>query len=285
LLIGFLKDADDFAGVGGVQVLEGAASAAVDPLAANKVLISFQLPARTDAANSKPIMLSGGVQLVIPSIVKAKGGVTLPLDRRGPGVGSRSLDVPVASKVYHQQGKGIFMRKLFGALVLIAAVALIAPRLLHGAAVPAVGTAAPDFTLNSQEGKPVTLSQFRGKWVVLYFYPKDMTSGCTIEAHNFQRDQAQYDTKNAVVLGVSVQDTQSHQQFCTKEGLTFKLLADPDDKVTEEYGSLKNYGVAKLAARHTFLIDPQGKIVKEYMDVDPNKHSEEVLAELTVLQK
>ena len=150
---------------------------------------------------------------------------------------------------------------------------------------PAVGSAAPEFTLKSQEGTPVSLKDFHGKWVVLYFYPKDFTSGCTIEAHNFQRDQAQYDTKNAVVLGVSVQDTQSHQQFCTKEGLTFKLLADPDDKVTEEYGSLKNYGVAKLAARHTFLIDPQGKIVKEYMDVDPNKHSEEVLAELTVLQK
>ncbi len=150
---------------------------------------------------------------------------------------------------------------------------------------PTVGQDAPAFTLPSQDGSPISLDQYRGKWVVLYFYPKDMTSGCTIEAHNFQRDQAQYDTKNAVVLGVSVQDTQSHQQFCTKEGLTFKLLADPDDKVTEEYGSLKNYGVAKLAARHTFLIDPQGKIVKEYMDVDPNKHSEEVLAELTVLQK
>ena len=177
------------------------------------------------------------------------------------------------------------MRKLFGFLILIAAIAFIAPRMLRAAAVPAVGASAPDFTLNSQEGKPVTLSQYRGKWVVLYFYPKDGTTGCTIEAHNFQRDQAQYDAKNAVVLGVSVQDTQSHQQFCTKEGLTFKLLADPDDKVTEEYGSLKNYGVAKLAARHTFLIDPQGKIVKEYMDVDPNKHSEEVLAELTVLQK
>ena len=77
----------------------------------------------------------------------------------------------------------------------------------------------------------------------------------------------------------------SHQQFCTKDGLTFKLLADPDDKVTEEYGSLKNYGVAKLAARHTFLIDPQGKIVKEWMDVDPNNHSEEVLAELATLEK
>jgi peroxiredoxin Q/BCP len=177
------------------------------------------------------------------------------------------------------------MRKVLGFLILIAAIAFIAPQMLRAASVPSVGATAPDFTLNSQEGKPVTLSQYRGKWVVLYFYPKDMTTGCTIEAHNFQRDQAQYDAKNAVVLGVSVQDTKSHQEFCTKEGLTFKLLADPDDKVTEEYGSLKNYGVAKFAARHTFLIDPQGKIVKEYMDVDPNKHSEEVLAELTVLQK
>ena len=176
------------------------------------------------------------------------------------------------------------MRMFLGILILIAAVALIAPRLTRADAVPAVGSTAPDFTLNSQEGKPITLSQYRGKWVVLYFYPKDMTSGCTIEAHNFQRDQAKYDAKKAVVLGVSVQDSQSHQQFCTKEGLTFKLLADTDDKVTGEYGSLKNYGVAKYAARHTFLIDPQGKIVKEYMDVDPNNHSEEVLAELTALQ-
>jgi thioredoxin-dependent peroxiredoxin len=177
------------------------------------------------------------------------------------------------------------MRKLILLLVLIAAAVLIAPRFMRADAVPAVGTTAPDFTLNSQEGKPISLAQYRGKWVVLYFYPKDMTTGCTIEAHNFQRDQAKYDAANAVVLGVSVQDVQSHQQFCTKDGLTFKLLADPDHKVTEEYGSLKNYGVAKLAARHTFLIDPQGKIVKEWMDVDPNGHSEEVLAELTQAEK
>jgi thioredoxin-dependent peroxiredoxin len=177
------------------------------------------------------------------------------------------------------------MRKILAVFILIAAIALIAPRLMHAASVPAVGTMAPDFTLNSQEGTPISLSQYRGKWVVLYFYPKDMTTGCTIEAHNFQRDQAKYDAANAVVLGVSVQDVKSHQQFCTKDGLTFKLLADPDDKVTEEYGSLKNYGVAKLAARHTFLIDPQGKIVKEWMDVDPNNHSEEVLAELASVKK
>lgn len=177
------------------------------------------------------------------------------------------------------------MRRLMILSAILITAAVLVPRMTKAASVPAVGTMAPDFTLNSQEGKPIALSQYRGKWVVLYFYPKDMTSGCTIEAHNFQRDQAKYDALNAVVLGVSVQDVKSHQEFCTKDGLTFKLLADPDDKVTEQYGSLKNYGIAKLAARHTFLIDPQGKIVKEWMDVDPNGHSEQVLAELTSQEK
>jgi len=150
---------------------------------------------------------------------------------------------------------------------------------------PAVGSVAPNFTLNSQEGKAVSLDQYRGKWVVLYFYPKDFTSGCTTEAHNFQRDLAQYEAKNAVIIGVSVDNADSHQKFCTKEGLNFKLLADTDHKVSAEYGSIMNLGVKKLSARHTFLVSPQGVIVKEYMDVQPAKHSEEVLAALTELQK
>src|SRR5664279_4686383 len=116
-------------------------------------------------------------------------------------------------------------------------VATVIPAMLFVAAsvraddMPAVGQPAPNFTLNSQEGKPVTLADYRGKWVVLYFYPKDMTSGCTIEAHNFQRDLAQYDAAHAVILGVSVDTPESHKQFCTKEGLTFRLLADPAHKV------------------------------------------------------
>jgi thioredoxin-dependent peroxiredoxin len=149
---------------------------------------------------------------------------------------------------------------------------------------PAVGATAPDFTLTSQDGTPVSLHDFRGKWVVLYFYPKDFTSGCTTEAHNFQRDLVQYQAKNAVILGVSVQDADSHKQFCAKEGLNFKLLADTDKKVSEEYGSMVNFGITKLSARHTFLISPDGVIVKEYMDVNPSKHSEEVLTALTELQ-
>jgi peroxiredoxin Q/BCP len=149
---------------------------------------------------------------------------------------------------------------------------------------PAVGTPAPDFTLNSQEGKPVSLHDFKGKWVVLYFYPKDFTSGCTVEAHNFQRDLAQYEQKNAAIVGVSMQDEDSHQKFCTKEGLSFKLLADSKQEVSTQYDSVMNMGVAKLSARHTFLIDPQGKVEKVWLDVKPDKHSEEVLAALTELQ-
>ncbi len=150
---------------------------------------------------------------------------------------------------------------------------------------PSPGTAAPDFTLNSQEGTPVSLHDYHGKWVVLYFYPKDFSSGCTVEAHNFQRDLAQYQEKGVVILGVSVDSADSHQKFCTKEGLNFKLLADTEHKVSEEYGSIMNLGVKKLSARHTFVIGPDGLIAREYLDVKPADHSAELLAELTELQK
>jgi peroxiredoxin Q/BCP len=143
---------------------------------------------------------------------------------------------------------------------------------------PAVGQVAPTFTLPSQDGSQISLDSFRGKWVVLYFYPKDMTTGCTIEAHNFQRDLAQYEAKNAVIVGVSVDTPDSHKQFCTKEGLTFRLLADPEHKVVDAYGSLGHFGPMTIANRNTFLIDPEGKIVKEWTKVSPQEHSTEVLA-------
>jgi len=151
------------------------------------------------------------------------------------------------------------------------------------AEVPTEGSQAPDFTLKSQEGKTVSLKDFRGQWVVLYFYPKDMTQGCTIEAHNFQRDQAQYDAKKAAIVGVSADSVDSHVQFCTKENLTFKLLADPEKGVIGSYGSLAGNGA--VAARNTFLIDPKGVIRKVYVGVKPMPHSEEVLAALSDLEK
>ena len=169
--------------------------------------------------------------------------------------------------------------------VIIVFVAVVVVRAMQaGGKAPSSGTPAPDFTLNSQDGKPLSLHDLRGKWVVLYFYPKDFTSGCTKEAHNFQRDLRQYEEKNAMVLGVSVQDETTHQKFCTKEGLSFKLLADTKYEVSSSYGSLLNLGVAKLSARHTFLIDPSGIIRKTYLNVNAEKHSAEVLADLAQLQ-
>lgn len=150
---------------------------------------------------------------------------------------------------------------------------------------PAVGATAPGFNLTTNEGKQVNLNDFKGKWVVLYFYPKDFTSGCTLEARNFQRDIAKYEAANAVILGVSVDTAESHKEFCTKEGLNFKLLSDTDAKVSEQYGSVMEYNGAKLSARNTFIIDPQGKIAKVFDKVKPGGHSDEVLAALASLQK
>jgi thioredoxin-dependent peroxiredoxin len=169
-------------------------------------------------------------------------------------------------------------------LGLLLGVALLAGMVAWAATMPTVGSSAPDFTLSSQEGKQVSLHDFKGKWVVLYFYPKDMTPGCTIEAHNFQRDQTQYDKLNAAVVGVSADTVDSHVQFCTKENLTFKLLADPEHGVIEKYGSLTQMRGASIAARNTFLVDPKGVIRKVYTMVNPNPHSQEVLAELAELQ-
>lgn len=149
---------------------------------------------------------------------------------------------------------------------------------------PQVGQPAPDFSLPSNEGSPVSLKDYKGKWVVLYFYPKDFTSGCTLEAQNFQRDLTKYQNEGAVILGVSVDSAQSHKDFCAKEGLNFKLLADPDAKVVSEYGSVMDYKGAKMAARNTFIIDPQGKIVKVYTGVKPAEHSEQVLKDLAELK-
>jgi peroxiredoxin Q/BCP len=150
------------------------------------------------------------------------------------------------------------------------------------APMPAVGQQAPAVVLPSQDGTTVDLKSFRGKWVVLYFYPKDMTQGCTIEAHNFQQDLAKYEAQNAVIVGVSVDNTDSHKEFCTKESLTFRLLSDTDRKVVDEYGSLSPNGVAM---RNTFLIDPTGKIVQVWTKVSPPKHSEEVLSVLAAKVK
>lgn len=168
----------------------------------------------------------------------------------------------------------------------IAGVLMVLPLLACAATdQPTVGAVAPDVTLTSNEGKMVNLKDYRGKWVVLYFYPKDFTSGCTLEAHNFQRDLSKYEQMNAVILGVSVDTAESHKDFCAKEGLNFKLLSDPEAKVSTEYGSVMEYQGMKLSARNTFIIDPKGKIARVFVKVKPDGHSAEVLQALAELQK
>ncbi len=170
--------------------------------------------------------------------------------------------------------------------VVIVIVAFLIPRLFSASrTVPSVGSDAPEFSLRSQNGDLVSLKDYRGSWVVLYFYPKDQTPECTREAHNFQVDQSKYAERHVIVLGVSVDDVDSHKKFCAKEGLNFKLLADTDGRVSKAYGSLTNLGIVKLAARHTFIIDPNGKIARSYTSVDPARHSQEILAALDGLQK
>jgi len=147
------------------------------------------------------------------------------------------------------------------------------------------GTPAPAFTLPSQDNTPISLAAYKGKWVVLYFYPKDFTGGCTLEAHNFQRDLDKFTAANAVVLGVSLDTADSHKSFCTKESLSFKLLADPNHKVVDAYGvPMKTFDnpttheKVTIAMRQTFLIDPSGKIVKTWDVKDIANHSADVLA-------
>ncbi len=169
---------------------------------------------------------------------------------------------------------------LFGfALAIAAALPFVAVR-ADDSNMPAIGQAAPTFTLPSQTGEQISLESFRGKWVVLYFYPRDMTTGCTIEAHKFQDALSQFEAKNAVILGVSVDSTDSHQQFCTKDGLTFHLLSDTSHSVVSAYGSLGGFAGIAMANRNTFLIDPQGKIAKVWVKVNPTTAASDVLAAL-----
>lgn len=149
---------------------------------------------------------------------------------------------------------------------------------------PAVGTTAPKFRLQDQTGKWHTLADYKGKWVVLYFYPKDKTPGCTTQACEFRDNIFAYRDLNAVVLGVSVDDVESHKAFSDENNLPFPILADVEKKATTAYGTLTKYlGIAELARRDTFIIDPQGKIAKHYQKVEPKGHSELVLADLKQL--
>lgn len=171
----------------------------------------------------------------------------------------------------------------FSALIVtgMAFTALTPPAYAMGGKQPTVDQPAPPFTLPStiSDGS-VSLSDYAGQWVVLYFYPRDFTPGCTLEAQRFQRDLPEYQSRNAQVIGVSADDTDSHEAFCDSEGLVFPLLSDTNGDVSKAYGSW----MKPMSMRHTYLIDPEGTLKERFLGVRPAIHSQEVLARLDELQ-
>jgi len=147
-----------------------------------------------------------------------------------------------------------------------------------------VGEPAPDFALPDQEGKTRSLAGFRGKWLVLYFYPRDDTPGCTRQACAFRDDWSRLAALGAQVVGVSVNDVESHLDFAKEHRLPFPLLADAGGAVAARYGSLRDLGLIKFARRNTFLIDPQGRIAQDYLSVNASRNSQEVIEDLQRLQ-
>jgi peroxiredoxin Q/BCP len=152
------------------------------------------------------------------------------------------------------------------------------------AEVPAVGSTAPGFSLPDQNGALRHLADWRERWVVIYFYPKDDTPGCTTEACAFRDDLAKLSALGAQVVGISVDDTASHKAFAEKYSLPFPLLADTTAEVARQYGALSDWLVIKVAKRYTFLIDPAGRIAKAYLSVEASRHSTEIVADLKALQ-
>ncbi len=151
---------------------------------------------------------------------------------------------------------------------------------------PEVGSMAPSFRLQDQNGEWHQLEDYRGQWVALYFYPKDNTPGCTTQACEFRDNIFAFREAGAVILGVSVDDVESHKKFAEEHGLPFTLLADPTKATAQEYGVLKKFfGVMEMADRETFLIDPEGRIARHYEKVNPDGHSKIVLADIKELKK
>lgn len=175
----------------------------------------------------------------------------------------------------------MLMKIIFYSAILL--IAFLGYRNYSAANTPKPGTKAPNFNLPNAKGEMVSLADLQGNWVVLYFYPKDDTPGCTKEACSFRDDMHKLEKLNAKVIGVSVDDGESHADFAQKYSLPFPLLTDADGLVAKKYGALTNLGVTKIAKRYTFLIDPDGVLRKSYLSVDTSKHSQQIIDDLVVI--
>lgn len=222
------------------------------------------------------------------SIITNCPAIALPDCKSAPDVPPASTE----SDFYVKICKEVFIladimsRRTFIGVLLAIAIALFnlnlaAPAQALGGELPPLDEPAPEFTLPTNTGDgEISLSDYRGQWVVVYFYPKDFTSGCTLEARRFQQDLPEYLARNAQILGISADDVDSHAEFCDSEGLKFPLLADVDGSVSKAYGSWLNF----FSMRHSFIVDPEGILRERFVGVIPAIHSEEVLARLDELQ-
>ena len=177
------------------------------------------------------------------------------------------------------------MTKVIVSFLFLIATIFMSPDVSTLNAAPAVGDLAPSFKLQDQTGEWVSIEDFKGKWLVVYFYPKDNTPGCTIEAGKFRDNKEEFNNRNASVVGISLDDVESHLDFSKTLELNFSILADEEKKASKSYEVLTDLGLIAYSQRQTFIIDPQGKIAKHYEDVDPDVHSAEVLAELERLMR
>ncbi|HEX7808123.1 MAG TPA: peroxiredoxin [Thermoanaerobaculia bacterium] len=175
------------------------------------------------------------------------------------------------------------MSKVFRNIVVLAFI-LVSALSAVAAEFPPVGKPAPDFWLHNEQGNGMTLKDFSGKWVVLYFYPRDFTKGCSIEAQKFAADWPKYQAANATIVGISVDGPDSHKTFCEMNKLPFHLLSDSNGAVSTSYNSFTQLAAAKISERNTFLIDPKGNLVKIFTKVNPVNHSAQVLKALAELQ-
>ncbi len=177
----------------------------------------------------------------------------------------------------------MLMKIIFYSAILL--IAFLAYRSVSMAStLPKIGEKSPDFNLPDSKGQSHSLAQYEGKWLVLYFYPKDDTPGCTKEACTFRDDLHKLESLGAIVVGVSVDDGRSHAEFAKKYNLPFALLSDKDGTVAQKYGALTNLGLVKMAKRYTFLISPDGILQKNYLSVDTSRHSQQIIDDLIKLK-
>jgi peroxiredoxin Q/BCP len=177
----------------------------------------------------------------------------------------------------------MLMKITFYSIILL--IAFLGYRNFSHATVPSIGAHAPDFNLPNASGEMVSLASFKGSWVVLYFYPKDDTPGCTKEACSFRDDLHKLEKLGAKVIGVSVDDGKSHAEFAKKYSLPFPLLSDNDGAISRQYGALSDFLAMKMAKRYTFLIDVNGVLQKSYLSVDTSRHSQQIIDDLSAIQQ